>query len=182
MIARARTLECSKNLRQIGMASMLYAADNQMNLPGTVHQRGSSWTVSLSEILRPYSREILDFKCPDDSHNSRARTYALNDFLTKNPFGADHLDYSILAKIPRPEATFMFAETAAGHSGDHFHFAPYHGGRISPAAFERQVAAGMHGQKANYLFADGHVESLSRQQTFTRLARVGGGFVDPSGN
>jgi prepilin-type processing-associated H-X9-DG protein len=104
----------------------------------------------------------------------------INDFLTPYPAGADHLNYSILAKIDRPEATFMFAESAASHSSDHFHFAPYYSGKIPPAVFEYQVAVRAHGNNANYLFADGHVETLSWRETQARLSAAGSRFVDPS--
>lgn len=182
MMARSRTINCSTNLRQIGTATMLYAAENNMTLPGTAHQRGGgSWTVTLQAILQPYSDETLTFKCADDANKDRDRTYVLNDFLTKEPAGADHLNYSILARISRPESTFMFAEAAVSHTGDHFHFAPYYGGKIPPAVFEHQVATAAHGEKANYLFADGHVETLSRKETQSRLAQGNSRFVDPSG-
>ena len=182
MMARSRTINCSKNLRQIGTATMLYASENNMTLPGTSHQRGGgSWTLTLQAILQPYSDETLTFKCTEDANRTRDRTYVLNDFLTKEPSGADHLNYSILAKIQRPESTFMFAEAAASHTGDHFHFAPYHGGKIPPAAFEKEVATTAHGEKANYLFTDGHVETLNRKEIHSRLAQGNSRFVDPSG-
>lgn len=182
MMARSRTINCSKNLRQIGTATMLYAAENNMTLPQTSHERGGkSWTLTLHAILQPYSDETLAFKCTEDEDRNRDRTYVLNDFLTKEPSGADHLNFSVLAKISRPESTFMFAEAAVSHTGDHFHFAPYYGGKIPPAVFERQVATAAHGEKANYLFADGHVETLSRKETQSRLAQGNSRFVDPSG-
>ncbi len=184
MMARSRAVNCSNNLRQIGTASLLYAAENNNTLPGTVHGRSSgtvSWTVGLQAILQPYSDDTITFKCEEDVDKKRDRTYVINDFLTKNPSGADHLDFSIIPRITSPEATFFFAEAAANHTGDHFHFATYYGGRIPPAVFERQVAVGMHAEKANYLFADGHVETLSRKEVLARLAVKNSRFADPSG-
>ena len=32
MVLRSRAVNCSQNLRQIGMAAMMYAGDNQMRL------------------------------------------------------------------------------------------------------------------------------------------------------
>lgn len=182
MMARSRSINCSTNLRQIGTATMMYASENNMTLPQTSHERGGkSWTLTLHAILQPYSDEELTFKCTEDANRSRDRTYVLNDFLTKEPSGADHLNFSIMARISRPESTFMFAEAAASQTGDHFHFAPYYGGKIPPAVFESQVATAAHGEKANYLFADGHVETLTRKETQSRLAQGGSRFVDPSG-
>jgi prepilin-type processing-associated H-X9-DG protein/prepilin-type N-terminal cleavage/methylation domain-containing protein len=177
LMTRSHAVNCSSNLRQIGLAAMMYAGDNQMTLPSTSHQRGGrSWTLT----LQPYVSGTITFKCAQDPHKRRAYTYVINDFLTPYPAGADHLNYSILARIERTEATFMFAEASPSHSSDHFHFAPYAGGRIPSAVFEHQVAVRSHGESANYLFADGHVETLSRRDIQTRLATGGSRFVDPS--
>ncbi len=177
LMARSQTLNCAGNLRQIGMATMMYAGDNQMTLPSTSHQRGGkSWTLT----LQPYASGTITFKCANDRNKRRVYTYVINDFLTAFPAGADHLNFSILARIERPDATFMFAEAAVSHSGDHFHFAPYFGGPVPPEAFEHQVEMDMHGNEANYLFADGHVETLTRKEVLNRLAAAGSRFVDPS--
>jgi prepilin-type processing-associated H-X9-DG protein/prepilin-type N-terminal cleavage/methylation domain-containing protein len=177
LMTRSHAANCASNLRQIGVAAMMYAGDNHMTLPSTSHQRGGkSWTLT----LQPYASGTITFKCARDANQRRAYTYVINDFLTPHPAGADHLNYSILAKIDRPESTFMFAEAAPSHSGDHFHFAPYSGGKIPPAVFEYQIAAKSHGGSANYLFADGHVETLSWPETRVRLDADGSRFVDPS--
>lgn len=185
MMTRSRTLVCAGNLRQIGMATMLYAGDNQMCLPVTSHQRakgGKSWKLTLQPYVSGGDETPITFRCHDDPKPAREFTYLINDFLTPNPAGAPQLNYSILSKIARPEATLLFAEASAAFGGaDHFHFSQYHGGAIPFEVFEHDIAVGVHGGKANYLFADGHVETLSRQDAATRLAADGSRFVDPSG-
>ncbi len=180
MIARSRAVNCSQNLRQIGLAAMMYASENNMTLPVTSHQRskgGKSWTLS----LQPYASGTITFKCYEDSNIARGYTYAINDFLTPNPSGAPDLNFSILAKIDRPQATLMFAEASPSYTNsDHFHFSDYYGGQVPPAVFESQVAVKAHGEKANYLFADGHVEALSWSEVKARLGANGSCFVDPS--
>lgn len=180
MLMRSRALHCNQNLRQIGAACMLYAGDHHMNLPQTTHQRskgGKSWSIT----LQPYAGGKLSFKCADDPVESRSYTYVINDFLTPNPSGAPFLNYSILAKVERPAATFMFAEASANYrNSDHFHFSPYHGGQIPPEVFEFQVATGGHDGKANYLFADGHVEIRSQREVRDLLRASNSVFVDPT--
>jgi prepilin-type N-terminal cleavage/methylation domain-containing protein/prepilin-type processing-associated H-X9-DG protein len=181
LLSKSRTAKCSANLRQIGIACMMYAGDNNQTLPVTSHQRskgGKSWTLT----LQPYTSTTLTFKCPYDENKDRLYTYVINDFLTPNPAGAPELNYSILAKIDRPGATFMFAEASTTYvNSDHFHFSEYHGGTIPAEVFEDQVETGGHDGKSNYLFADGHVETLSRAETRSRLGAQGSRFVDPSG-
>jgi prepilin-type processing-associated H-X9-DG protein/prepilin-type N-terminal cleavage/methylation domain-containing protein len=180
VIQSAHERTCAANLRQIGVASMLYAADNQMTLPVTSHQRrqgGKSWTLT----LQPYASGTVTFKCPKDPVKARTYTYVINDFLTPNPAGAPDLNYSILARISRPEATMMFAEASETYQNtDHFHFSEFHGGAVPDSVFESQVNVGAHSQRANYLFADGHIESLIRADVLAKLKAANSTFIDPS--
>lgn len=177
---RARTVNCSRNLRQIGLAVMMYAGDNQMTLPVTTHQRrqgGKSWTLT----LQPYTADTLTFKCADDPDSQRPYTYLINDFLTPNPAGAPDLDYSRLSKLDQPHRTLMFAEASPAYSGsDHFHFSEFHGGPIPTPVFTGQVGVATHAGHANYLFADGHVETLTKAEALARLAVENSLFIDPS--
>jgi prepilin-type N-terminal cleavage/methylation domain-containing protein/prepilin-type processing-associated H-X9-DG protein len=180
LVTRSRTIHCNHNLRQIGMAAMMYAGDNQMTLPQSTHQKVSnSWRVT----LQPYASGTITFKCREDPDKTRGNTYVLNDYLTKAPAGAPpDLNYSILARIERPEATLMFAEASTSYLGaDHFHFAQYYGQKMPPAVFERQVGVRFHGEKANYLFADGHAETLSWAEVKVLLRTTGTRFLNPAG-
>jgi prepilin-type processing-associated H-X9-DG protein/prepilin-type N-terminal cleavage/methylation domain-containing protein len=180
IIQSAHERNCAANLRQIGLASMLYASDNQMTLPVTSHQRrqgGKSWTLT----LQPYASGTITFKCPKDPVESRSYTYVINDFLTPNPAGAPELNYSILARIDRPEATMMFAEASESYqNSDHFHFSEFHGGAVPDSVFESQVNTGAHSGRANYLYTDGHVETLNRADALTKLKAANSTFIDPS--
>jgi prepilin-type N-terminal cleavage/methylation domain-containing protein/prepilin-type processing-associated H-X9-DG protein len=182
MLVRSHAINCSKNLRQIGMASLMYASDNNMTLPQSTHQKstgGKSWLIS----LQPYASGTITFKCPHEPDKKRTFTYVLNDFLTPKPAGAPpDLNYSILAKIERPEETLMFAEASVAYqNSDHFHFAEYYGQKIPPAAFAGQVGVRFHGDKSNYLFTDGHVEILSWIEVQRLLRKDGTRFLNPSG-
>ncbi len=185
IMSRSRTVKCANNMRQIGVATMLYASDNQMRLPVTSHQRregGVSWERSLKPYVSGDNSVSLVFKCHEDPLPKRQYTYVINDFLTPNPAGAAHLNYSLLSKIDHPEASVMFAEASKSFGrNDHFHFSQYHGGGIPMEFFESEVAVDVHDGAANYLFADGHVETLSQKSVETRLATQGTRFVDPSG-
>lgn len=182
LVDRSHGVKCASNLREIGVAVMLYAADNQMSLPVTSHQRrqgGKSWTLT----LQPYTSGTLSFKCPTDTVENRPYTYLINDFLTPNPAGAPDLDFSRLAKIERPAETMMFGEASGSYrNSDHFHFSGYRDGVMPPETFESQVATTAHTAVSNYLFADGHVETLRRAEALTRIASSGSRFIQPSSN
>lgn len=80
-----------------------------------------------------------------------------------------------MARVSQPSTTIVLAEKQAGGVNlDHFHFRGSLGirGRISMAAFEGEVNTTAHGTKANYLFLDGHVESLSPNDVRSRLTSI----------
>lgn len=178
MRARGKLMRCTNQLRQMGAAVMLYAGENHMTYPVTIDQRskgGKSWTLT----LQPYTTTTACYRCPCDPVADRVCTYMMNDFLTPNPAGARDLDYSRLASLSEPHATFLFAEATAAWTGkDHFHFSYHHGGPVPAEIFANDVAVTGHVGEANYLFADGHVESLPWGEVKQRL-QAGSRFVDP---
>lgn len=177
---QARATQCLNQLRQIGTAARLFANDHEQTLPVTVHQReegGKSWTLS----LQPYASGKITFRCPRDEHETRGYTYVLNDFLTPNPAGAPQLNFSVLSALERPSGTVLFAEAAKNYtSADHFHFTTYAGRKIPPPIVSGQVAVERHAGQANYVFADGHVETLSWVRVQERLRTPGDRLLDPT--
>ena len=178
--ARARTTQCASALQQLGAATRLYAADNQGQLPVTMHQRqkgGVSWFYS----LQPYAGRELLYHCPEDEEPDRAYSYVLNDFLTPQPEGAKDLNFSILANLERPAQTCLFLEASREYKdSDHFHFVPHRGQPVPWREFTSQVAAKRHQDGANYLFVDGHVEWVPWSRVADRLVKPGDRFVDPT--
>ena len=174
--ARARTIACVSQLRQIGVGVSLYAGDNNDALPQSSHQ-GSSWIGK----LEVYGVTNV-YRCPSDTNRARRTSYALNDFLTTQPFGARELDFSRLTALPAPADTFHFAGARGDYEGsDHFHFADRASGGYSNIAFAAQVAVERHRGSGNYLFADAHVETLRWRLVGTRLGQPGSRFVRPDG-
>lgn len=175
--ARARAIQCVSQLRQIGVGCALYADEYQDALPRSSHQ-GASWIGKLA----PYGVTNV-YRCPADRHRTRLTSFALNDFLTPQPFGERTLDYSRLTTLPSVSETLHLGEAAEEFEGsDHFHFADRGSGGYSTNAFAAQVAVERHRGAANYLMADGHVEGLGWARVRTRLGQVGSRFVRPDGH
>ena len=180
--AGSRNARCSDNLSQIGRAIGSRAHDHDGRLPGCQHNP-PSWR----EALIPYvSRET--FICPEEpflenSVKPRQWTYALSDFLTPHPYGARELDFSQLDTVPSPSQTLAFAESAAEFRiYDHFHFADSRENGFSLGAFGEQVDVERHSGTANYLFVDGHVESLAWSSGVKpKLSYPNSRFVHPAG-
>jgi len=175
----AQTAKCAGNMRQLGLAVLTYAAEHGMVLPVTAHQPGGqSWT----RTLQPYASGTVTFKCPVDENKKRERTYVMNDFLTPNPCGAPFINLSSLLSTERHHDTILYFESVASSNNpdDHFHFSDYYMQEIPPAEFSTMVAVQRHSGKANYLFVDGHVETLAWSQVQKLLSQQGGRLVDPT--
>ena len=178
----AGRIRCSSNLFQLGKGMLLYAADNQMGLPQTDHQ-SDSWTNS----LKPYVGDSLVTRCPCDEVKTRGRTYVMNDYLSAAPCGAEYLsafNLSRLVNVERPGRTVFFFELSRTYGTqsvpDHLHLAEHNGTEIPPGAFQSLVGVERHAGKSNYLFLDGHVETISWTNAKVLINQTGSRFVDPN--
>jgi prepilin-type N-terminal cleavage/methylation domain-containing protein len=175
--AKARSIRCLSNLRQIGVGVALYSHDNDDVLPQSSHQR-SSWIGSLA----PYG-VTSTYTCPVDTNRLRITSYALNDYLTARPFGASHLGFHRLTRIPSPAETAHILEARGDFEGsDHFHFVTRTESPPTLASYASQVAVEHHRSSANHLFADSHVEALSWIRVQRELRTDGSRFLHPSGH
>jgi len=177
--SKAWSTACLNNLKQIGIASVMYADDNEDSLPRSAHQ-GESWVGT----LQPYCSGTNLWRCPRDPNKIRLYSYAINDFLLP-PDATNSIapNYSKIILAPAPTETFFMAECADGYaSSDHFHFADPMDGDYSPAGFAAEIAAKRHQNTANYLFEDGHVERLNWSVVKRNLTLTGSRFVKPWGH
>jgi prepilin-type N-terminal cleavage/methylation domain-containing protein/prepilin-type processing-associated H-X9-DG protein len=173
---KAKGIQCLNHLRQIGIASVMYADDHGDALPRSAHQ-GQSWVGS----LQPYAGGTNLWRCPRDTHKQRPYSYAINDFLL--PGGGRTNEYSKSSLVPSPAETLFMTECADAYaSSDHFHFADSDHGGYEPPGFTNQVAVFRHQTAANYLFVDGHVETLTWKRVSPKLSGIGSRFVNPAGH
>jgi prepilin-type N-terminal cleavage/methylation domain-containing protein/prepilin-type processing-associated H-X9-DG protein len=188
--ARAQSVKCLNNLKQMGLATEMYSADNNERLPGNQHNL-PSWLYSLSS----YNGTNL-YHCPSENKLGAAGTaarpysYAVNDLLTARPKGAPHLDFSRRTSVPSPSETLWMGEIMEDILGqDHFHFADYRNspepgdpaGGYSVNGFRSQVNDVRHLVSANYLMLDGHVNGIRTTRLPPLLTEPGSRFVMPTG-
>ena len=173
---RAWATACLSNVKQIGIASRMYADDNGDALPRSAHQ-GASWVAT----LQPYCAGTNLWRCAKDTHKTRSYSFALNDYLLP-PTGNDAADFSKITRVPSPTETFWLGECADGYSNnDHFHFSPGNDGDYQPPNFSSQIATTRHLSGANYLYVDGHAQLQRWNLVHIELTRMASRFVNPSG-
>jgi prepilin-type N-terminal cleavage/methylation domain-containing protein/prepilin-type processing-associated H-X9-DG protein len=169
---RGIAIKCLNNLKQIGLASMMYANENEDALPLSSHQ-GLSWFGTLQADLGGTNLH----RCPLDPTN-RTSSYALNDFLLPpNPPGS-RPEYTKFTSLPSPSDTMMMAEIGGAAKSDHFHFV---GHDYSSTGFVAVAETRRHLAGANYLFVDGHAERLLWSLATSMLDLPGSRFVNPEG-
>jgi prepilin-type N-terminal cleavage/methylation domain-containing protein/prepilin-type processing-associated H-X9-DG protein len=175
---KAWTTKCLSNFKQIGMATVMYSSDYNDSLPLSAHH-GASFV----GVLRPYLSGTNLWRCPRDLNKTRNYSLAINDYLLPPDHGVPLPDYSTLNKIPSASETIFMAETHTNNVGnDHFHFTDLMEGGYTPESFQMQVDVERHRGGANYLFADGHVETLGWKVVRPKLIQRGSRFVNPAGN
>ena len=94
---RAWATACLNNVKQIGVASRLYADENGDTLPRSAHT-GESWV----NTLQPYCAGTNLWRCPRDANKTRNFSYAINDHLLAPATGSGASDYSKITQVPAP--------------------------------------------------------------------------------
>ena len=176
IIVRARQAKCASNLRNIGAALHLYAGDHNGYFPETSHTASldHAWIAALEDYLGDYDETRV---CPGDPRAKERQeaggtSYILNSFIfvpETGPWGEMIGPAPNRPNlIPDPARTilaFICADRwGAGPGNDHTHSALWTDWNavtndIAPGRFGGATGSDPKG-RANYLFADGRVESI----------------------
>ena len=173
--AAGRRSQCAHRERQLGIAIHLYANTNDGNFPWTWHAGDSqSWVVTLKPFLEDVDQMRI---CPDDPDRHRwladerlGTSYLINDYVA-NP----DLDGSAtkLAKGFAKSKLIVLFEGAAGRDvrDDHVHCSSfYRPVRVATGTvwefMLREIDVKRHSSSSNYLYADGHVETIDESEVY----------------
>lgn len=184
--AAARTSECKNNLRQIGIAFQQFCELHKGRFPETGHSGpGKSWIYTLAPHLESVDKIRI---CPDDEQrverlDALATSYLINNYITSTSAGAVRSLY----KLQATSRTLIVLEgankLAPVPANDHAHankwFSKWN---VDPAlvvaAIEAEVQLDRHLGSANYLYADGHVDSLGADRVY-EWVQAGFDFAKP---
>lgn len=171
----ARQTQCKSNLRQIGIAFLRFADDHRGRFPETTHTTGEnnarSWVFTLADYMEHVDRIRI---CPDDfKGKDRLRTngtsYVVNGYLSvPTPYLVTNLNeveattrlMTVFEGSDQRDLSFQNEHT---HSPDWFSKLNILRGTVWDSIRE-EIQPDRHGNSANYLFLDGHVESIASDQ------------------
>jgi prepilin-type N-terminal cleavage/methylation domain-containing protein/prepilin-type processing-associated H-X9-DG protein len=187
--AKGQSAACLSNLRQIGIAMRMYAEDDPRGwLPGTAHTTlSNSWIYSLAPYVGNADKIRI---CPGDRKGperlaNRGTSYILNEYTSVealDPFGQPipgEAAFRKLDAIPRPCDAILAFEISdrqgTGTGQDHTHSRNWLNGWSSVLD---DIQPDRHAGTANYLYADGHVQSL-KPAPLKRRIEAGDNFAKP---
>lgn len=153
---KANAVACLNNLKQWGLATQIYATDNQDFLPQDGSASGSStdhgWYIDLPRVLSLPTYAEVPWRtnaaiepgrsiwiCPSNSRRSNGANlfhYCLNRHV--NSTGAGNAVK--ISSIPKPHATVWLFDN----------------GKAAPVAQQNNVHSNLHSAGANFTFLDGH--------------------------
>ncbi len=166
---------CLNQMRQIGLATLMYADDNDGCLPRSTHSALANGQLPWAYALLPYLRG-KEFTRPDSAWTNIFATYyrcpkgpkevmdwsygkSVYPELTAQETGGP--TWNRLFQIPRPVATVIYGEKLGGSMADHFMAHFWNDGG------QPEVDQTRHNGKSNYLFCDGHAAKLRFEATFS---------------
>ena len=172
--ASARRTSCWNNLKQIGIGIHLFANNHYGQFPRTMHSGNTnSWIYTLSPFIESVEAIRL---CPDDEKGmkwlldgTKGTSYLISEFVSPPP----PAPVVYLHKLQQTSKTIILFEgcDTRATSLEHVHCASWYG----PAKIQKnivwdsmltEIKTDRHGDSSNYLYADGHVETIAEETIY----------------
>ena len=178
--AKASSVQCLSQMRQVGIATILYVDENEGFLPRSSHSAMANgqlpWGYAIvpyvlgKSFTRPDSRWTNLFNslyhCPQDKRQTLDWSYGKNVYPELSPEETGGNCWPKLALIPRPTATVLYAEKAGTSMADHL-MANYWKDGGQPEVDQKR-----HDLKSNYIYCDGHAVKQRFVDTFSLTNKI----------
>jgi len=171
----AASAQCLNQMRQIGLATMMYADENNGYLPRSSHSAMAYNQLPWGYALVPYvsAREFTQpdsfwtnlfntlYRCPRDRGKRIDWSYGKNVYPELSALETGGPTWNRLDQIPRPAATVIYAEKVASSMADHLmaHF--------WTKGARPEVDSTRHNHQSNYVYCDGHATRQRFEDTFS---------------
>ncbi|MEW6155806.1 MAG: DUF1559 domain-containing protein [Verrucomicrobiota bacterium] len=183
---KAKKTSCYNNLKQMGLAMMMYADDNNGFIP-----RGNApfwWQLYIpflggNAAARDQYKRIKVYTCPSYPDKRQVMCYVVNAWQFSSPrdtVGSEVIGLTKITRVQMPVQTIYFADNESGSwrpvftatsifGGDDRNdvWAPTHlpyRSTNAPLSGERRVAATRHGKGSNLMFFDGHASWMNTRR------------------
>ena len=166
----ARSTVCKNNMRQIGLGVHLYINANDGRFPFTTHDGdAASWIVT----LKPFTESVDAIRrCPDDlpideslANSLLATSYVINEYVANSKIDGAVININGLQSTH--DLVVLFEAANSGSSSvDHVHASKFYRplrvlqNRVLQF-MKLEIDPTRHSDTSNYLYADGHVSSVS---------------------
>jgi len=160
---KARQSACASNMKQLGLAIMMYTQDYDGVLPYYQHPFGLAWY----DDLQPYLKNRQIIVCPSKSEwnpdDATHKTgYGLNETVFPSGLGSPNPPAAIaLAEIGSPSETIGGADKNQGNV--YMVGQSFSGSSSWPYNVDTR-----HNEGANFLFMDGHVKWMRKGAGWSR--------------
>jgi prepilin-type processing-associated H-X9-DG protein len=178
--AAARATACKSNLRQIGLATLQFCDAHHGDFPEWWHAvhaaNDATGTYSWIYTLAPYVESVDAIRiCPEDQLaadrlRAKATSYIINDYLARADLADAAHNLRQVTSTSRTISMFEIADKwSAIPDNDHVHaanwFAPLFVLRGEVLyQVQQDVQIDRHQQAAQYLYLDGHVDTIPETQ------------------
>jgi len=175
----ARRTGCKSNLRQIGLAMHMFANTHHGEFPKTNHAGAErSWVYTLGNFLEDVEAIRI---CPSDPQGldrlgpgGKGTSYVINEYVSYPVEGA----ILKLSKLQETSKTVIAFEGADNRrpNAEHVHASLWYdpsniaSNLVWPYMLS-EIKPDRHGPSANYLYADGHVETIPEETLFEWVQR-----------
>ncbi len=203
---KAQAISCMSNSKQLGMAYLMYASDNNdIALPGNAYGGVPEWvggqvlsapTATDENIIRnsptfSYLSSTKVFHCPSDQAGllyqgvvrPRNRSYAVSGVMGRSSFHDVNIPpFKRAIKIgdltqPGPSSVYVLLDEHENSINDS-HFYPF----SNLKAYDNRwldAPSGRHGNATGFTFADGHAEIHRWVDSNVTQVRGSGGIAGP---
>jgi prepilin-type N-terminal cleavage/methylation domain-containing protein len=170
----ARSIQCLNQMRQIALATRLYAEDNEDQFPRSQHSAFANRQLPWERAVAPFLAVGSDttvwtnllqnlYHCPNDKQPGHL-SYGLNYYFEvgeEDDYPGWPKTWRKFSQIAKPANTILFTEldVAADHVMPGLCW-------MTTADAEKEVASKRHKQKSHYPFVDGHITALKLSATF----------------
>lgn len=182
---KAKQIKCLSRMRNLGIGILTYCQDNG-EFPRSLHSAAGAGVQPWGKAILPYLdlpsdptdaewKQIFNtyYHCPaDKTTDPNIWSAALNVYFELDPGGDDYdgspTTWRTPASVSCPGRTILLAEPKPVYYADHIMCHLW----TTTKAASNAIDSSRHGKTSNFLFVDGHVESLPVEATFYPAKRI----------